>query len=98
MAATRPFDENGLGLTVDQAIQEVDRIKRLWVLLPDLPLFEEWERLIREYRVSGKNAHDARLVAAMHMHGIDSILTFNVGDFVRYRDLRVIHPASVAPL
>jgi predicted nucleic acid-binding protein len=70
VAGTRPFDENGLGLTIEQAIHEVDEIKRFWVLLPDVPLFEEWERLVRKHRASGRNAHDARLVAAIHATGL----------------------------
>lgn len=47
------------------------------------------------YSVSGKNAHDARLVAAMRVHGIDSILTFNAQDFVRYTEIRVLDAAKV---
>ena len=96
VAATRPFDENGLGLTVEPAIWEVEQVKRFWVLLPDVPLFDEWEQLVRTHRVSGKNGHDARLVAAMHMHGIESILTFNAKDFARYSDITVFDPATVA--
>jgi hypothetical protein len=41
-AATRPFDENGLGLTVEQTAREIDRIRRFWVVVPDVPLFGEW--------------------------------------------------------
>lgn len=94
-ATTRPFDLNGLGWTIEQATKEFDQVKRFWVLLPDVPLFEEWERLVKAYRVSGRNTHDARLVAAMHAHGIGSILTFNVSDFTRYRDITVIDPANL---
>jgi predicted nucleic acid-binding protein len=96
VAATRPFDQNGLGLTVDQAMDEISEIKRLWVLLPDVPLFDEWERLVTSLRVSGKNAHDARLVSAMHAQGIDSILTFNWRDFTRFADITVIDPIPLA--
>src|ERR1035441_9787126 len=67
--ATRPVTENGLGMTVDQAMAEVTALKRLFTLLPEAPLQSEWERLITTYRVSGKNSHDARLVAAMMVHG-----------------------------
>jgi predicted nucleic acid-binding protein len=95
-AATRPFDENGLGLTVDQVANEIEQIKRLWLLVPDVPLFEEWERLVKLYKVSGRNTHDARLVAAMHMHGIESILTFNLKDFTRFEDITVIDPAMIS--
>jgi predicted nucleic acid-binding protein len=94
-AATRPFAENGLGLTIEQATKELEQIKRFWGLLPDVPLYEEWERVVKMHRVSGRNAHDARLVAAMHVHGIEKILTFNVKDFVRFGDITVLDPASV---
>jgi predicted nucleic acid-binding protein len=94
-AATRPFAENGLGLTVEQATKELEQIKRFWGLLPDVPLYEERERVVKMHRVSGRNAHDARLVAAMHVHGIEKILTFNVKDFVRFGDITVLDPASV---
>ena len=94
-AATRPFAENGLGLTVEQATKELEQIKRFWGLLPDVPLYEEWERVVKMHRVSGRNAHDARLVAAMHVHGIEKILTFNVKDFIRFGDITVLDPASV---
>lgn len=84
-----------LGLSIEQASKELDQIKRFWVLLPDVPLFEEWERVVKAYRVSGKNTHDARLVAAMHVHGIHSILTFNGNDFARYTDITVVDPATL---
>ena len=68
-AITRPVDENGLGFTSEQAAAEVDTLMRLFVLLPELPLLQEWRRLVAAYRVSGKNPHDARLVAAMIVRG-----------------------------
>src|ERR1019366_7519195 len=92
--ATRPVGENGLGLTSEQTAREIDQIKRLWTLLPEVPLFEEWERLVRTYQVCGRNTHDARLAAAMYVHGIENILTFNGKDFVRYTEIKVIDPAS----
>ena len=33
-----------------------------------------------------------RLVAAMKVHGIESLLTFNVQDFKRYPDISVLNP------
>jgi predicted nucleic acid-binding protein len=95
-ATTRPVDENGLGFKTEQAIAEIDALKRLFVLLPEVPLSEEWWRLVVTYRVSGKNTHDARLVAAMIAHGVGSILTFNVQDFIRYREIAVVDPNTLA--
>jgi predicted nucleic acid-binding protein len=51
---------------------------------------------VKAYRVSGKNTHDARLVAAMHVHGIESILTFNGNDFGRYTGITAIDPAAMS--
>jgi predicted nucleic acid-binding protein len=51
---TRPIAANGLGYTTAQAAAEVSALKRLFALLPELPLQEEWERLVTHYRVSGK--------------------------------------------
>jgi predicted nucleic acid-binding protein len=47
------------------------------------------------YRVSGKNAHDARSVAVMVVNRIDKILTFDTGDFTRFSEIRALHPQSV---
>jgi len=38
--------------------------------------------------------HDARLVAAMNVHGVRRILTFNTDDFKRYQ-IEALHPSSV---
>jgi predicted nucleic acid-binding protein len=93
--ATRPIAANGLGFSTEQATAEVETLKRLFVLLPELPLQDVWERLVADYRVSGKNAHDARLVAAMVVHGIESILTFNAQDFLRYGKIRVLDVMAI---
>jgi len=95
--ATRPVEaENGLGMTIETVTEEVAVLKDLFPLLPEpSSLFEEWERLVTTHRVSGKNTHDARLVAAMKVNGIRKILTFNVRDFTRYRDLEPIHPQTL---
>jgi len=47
------------------------------------------------HQVSGKPAHDARLVAATRVHGITDILTFDKSGFSRYPGIEVVHPAEV---
>lgn len=94
---TRPLAQNGLGFTPAQARTEIDQLKKLFTLLPDTPdVLPAWERLVTSYAVSGKSAHDARLVAAMQVHGIDQLLTFNVVDFQRYPMITVLDPGVVA--
>lgn len=93
---TRPAGENGLGLTAIQASAELGALKNLFNVLPELALLDEWEKLVIRYSVSGKNTHDARLVAAMKVHGIDSTLTFNIQDFSRYGEISVLDPLAVS--
>jgi predicted nucleic acid-binding protein len=88
--ATRPIVANGLGFSTEQAAAEIDALKRLFILTPELPLQDAWERLVVDHAVSGKNAHDARIVAAMLVHGVESILTFNAQDCLRYGEIRVL--------
>lgn len=95
--ATRPRHKNGLGLSVDATLKEVRQIERLLTLLPDTPaIYATWKQLVVEHRVSGVKVHDARLVATMKTHGVTELLTFNVDDFVRYSEIQVRHPDSVA--
>ena len=62
-------------------------------LLPDgAAVFPEWQRLVVTHDVKGRNAHDARLVAAMVVHGVDHLLTFNGADFARFPGLTVLAP------
>lgn len=98
-SATRPVQRNGLGLTIEEASAELQRLETLFPVLPDVPeIYPEWKRLVLEYGVMGVNVHDARLVAVMRVHGLTHILTFNTGDFTRYSsEITPVHPASVTP-
>jgi predicted nucleic acid-binding protein len=96
VVATRPVAINGLGLSVAEATAELTRLKALFPLLPDTPaVYPEWERLVTALGVTGKNAHDARLVAALSAHGLTHLLTFNTQDFARYPGITALDPATV---
>jgi predicted nucleic acid-binding protein len=97
--STRPrAGANGLGLSVLECEMEVARIKRLFLLLPDLSgLFGEWETLVRDHSCHGRVSHDARIVAAMRTHGVSKILTFNAADFVRFPDVTILVPGENCP-
>lgn len=94
--ATRPVANNGLGLSIAKAEVELVSLKTLFELLPDTPeIFPEWERIVLQYRVSGKQAHDARLVAAMRVHNLTHLLTFNIGDFKRFSVITAVNPQTI---
>ncbi|MBE9058425.1 PIN domain-containing protein [Sphaerospermopsis sp. LEGE 08334] len=94
--STRPLDKNGLGLSINQAEEESEKLKKIFILELDTPqTFTEWESLVIQYQVMGKQVHDARLVAAMLAHNITHLLTFNIDDFKRFSDIVVVDPRSV---
>ncbi len=93
--ATRPVANNGLGLSIAQPEQEIVSLKTLFALLPDTAeIFFEWEKIVLKYRVSGKQAHDARLVAAMTVHNLTHLLAFNSTDFNRFSTITAVSPQS----
>jgi len=95
-AMTRPTSRNGFGLTVEKAEREVRVIESGMTLLADSEsVYREWRRLILQHGVSGVQVHDARLVAAMRVHGVRHILTLDAGDFARYDGIVVLHPGNV---
>jgi predicted nucleic acid-binding protein len=83
-------------MTTVEAASELERIKAMFLFLPETPaIYPVWEALVVEHRVIGKPAHDARLVAAMRVHGLTAILTFDRTGFSRYPAIEVIHPEQV---
>jgi len=94
--ATRPADKNGFGLTVAEAERQTRVIEKGMVLLPDsAAVYREWRRLVLAHSVSGVQVHDARLAAAMGVHGVTHLLTLNPDDFKRYRHLTAVDPRSL---
>jgi predicted nucleic acid-binding protein len=97
VVATRPIQQNGLGLSTAATLEEVARLKNMLPLLPDTPaIYPAWEQLVVQYGVIGKPAHDARLVAAIQVHGLSGILTFDKTGFSRYAHIEVVHPYDLA--
>lgn len=95
-AATRSPAQNGLGLAVAVVASLLDFIEQVFAVLPDEPrIHDAWKRLVTTHGVVGNRVYDARLVAAMAVHGVGRILTFNTGDFTRDA-IEVIHPSAVS--
>jgi len=93
---TRPVSANGFGKSAVEAAAEVSGLKATFQFLDDTPaIYPAWEQLVTAHAVLGKNAHDARLVAAMVVHGVTHLLTFNDADFRRFTAITVLTPAAV---
>jgi predicted nucleic acid-binding protein len=84
-------------LSPEEADRSAISVESRLRFLPDsATVHQEWRRLLVLYRVSGVQVHDARLVAAMHVHNVNRILTFNTKDFARFTDIEAIHPTNLA--
>lgn len=91
--ATRPADQNGLGWTHDQTLDAVAKIEEFAsIVIESTDVYAEWKRLVVANKVTGVQAHDARLVAAMNVHGVRRVVTFNTHDFDRYEGIEAIQP------
>lgn len=105
--ATRPPGTagNGLGMTADEADAEVEAFEGFFTVLEDVPsIYREWRVLMKNWGVTGRQAHDARLIATMIAHKIPILMTFDLNHLKRYEErgiviagqpLRIIHPSDV---
>lgn len=94
---TRPVTaREGFGLSVAEADKRAKLIESRFTFLPDSKkVHDEWRRLIVSYSVEGVSVHDARLVAAMVVHGIKNIISIDAPDFGRYSEITALHPNDV---
>jgi predicted nucleic acid-binding protein len=96
VVATRPVSVNGFGLSPAQAEPRVRAMMVTFSVLRDPPdLLERWLDLCSRYGVSGRPAHDTRLVALMLAHGLTHLLTLNSADFARYAEITTVTPDDV---
>lgn len=95
---TRPTTaRGGLGLSVEATERRVRLLERHFRVLPDSPtVYQEWKSLVIAHKVMGVQVYDARLVAAMNVHGVTNILTINVTDFNRYPVIQAVAPTGIS--
>lgn len=88
VVATRPVENNGFGLSPEIAGAEIENIIETYTLLNDNEtVFHSWKQLVANYRVSGKTAHDTKIVALMQSHKLTKLYTINKKDFKRFEPL-----------
>jgi predicted nucleic acid-binding protein len=98
--ATRPVVNNGLGLSGREVAKAYeDTIEPLCGVLVETDTVPDvFRRLLSQYDVVGKQVHDTRLVAIMLTWQVNSILTLNERNFLRYQPegIAIVTPASIA--
>jgi len=92
--ATRPADNNGLGLKQPSAQANVRAFRaRTSLLAEDSRVADRLLGLLDEIPCGGRQVHDANVVATMLVHGISTLITINLADFTRFE-----HHISLIPL
>jgi predicted nucleic acid-binding protein len=97
VVATRPLQVNGLGLSPNDTIHNIDEFRNRFLFFPETEeVSNELRVLIIKYRLSGARTHDANVVATMSAHGVSKLVTDNTGDFSAFStiqtfDLPTIH-------
>lgn len=96
VVATRPTDQNGLGLSLEAALDNVSEfLKRTTRLEEGGETWLTWLQLIERVPCSGKQLHDAYVAATAIAHKIPILVTENVQHFRRFEpELRVIDLAE----
>ena len=83
--ATRPAQNNGLGLKPADAAANVQAIReRTAFLAEDAKVADRLQALLADVECSGKQVHDANVIATMLAHGVGTVVTMNVTDFARF--------------
>lgn len=83
--ATRPFELNGLGLSIPVTEAKAAVFEQTFPIMPETQeIYPTWKSLVHAAGVVGKQVHDARLVAVCQVLGIEQILTFNTRHFMRF--------------
>ncbi|GAB4305731.1 MAG: hypothetical protein Fur0025_47800 [Oscillatoriaceae cyanobacterium] len=96
VVATRPVEVNGLGWNIAQTRTIVEQLLIRFPLLEESPdIFPNWLDLVTVNRVMGKRTHDMRLVAAMLVHEVTHILTFNPSDFAGTPGITIVLPQEL---
>jgi predicted nucleic acid-binding protein len=91
VVATRSVEANGLGLSADDALANIEQLaERLEFCEETQAVSTRLRSLVRAHRWTGKKIHDANVVATMEAHGITRLVTENPDDFEAYRNITVI--------
>lgn len=72
-------------LTVEQVVKQIETIASLFRIADDTEeVTAHLLSLLQEFPTSGKQIHDANVVATMLAYGIDTLATLNTSDMKRF--------------
>ena len=93
---TRPMDSNGLGLSRRDAVRNAEAIvERSTILDENRHVALRLLDVARTTACSGRQLHDANVVATMQEHGLTRLVTGNLGDFRQFGGLDLVDLAEL---
>lgn len=91
VVATRPIENNGLGMTTDMALDNVKRFQNIASLVAETlqagELFIEWAG---KHQIRGKKLHDLQILATASVAGMHALITANEKDYPKLPLLTII--------
>ena len=83
-------------LTIAQTVKEVEAMKSLFQMADETTAVRDrLLNLIQTYPTSGKQIHDANIVATMLVYGIGTLFTLNLDDFRRFSsEITLVSPVD----
>lgn len=96
VVSTRPVAVNGLGQSARHALENVEAILARSTLLEEtLEVSDGLRALVKRLRCTGKQVHDANVVATMLGHRVRHLITGNLADFHRFEGIELLDLAEV---
>lgn len=88
VVATRPVELNGLSLSAAVASENAAKLRGRMLFCDETrAVFTRLQELMAEVGFTGKQVHDANVVATALTHGVSSVVTANTAHFERFTPL-----------
>ncbi len=82
VVATRSVRQNGLGLKLRDALDNISEFRSRTIFLEEtLQTAEKLAEIIKSKGIQDKRIHDMNIAATMISHGVGILFSFNPGDF-----------------
>lgn len=93
VAATRPVEQNGLGLGLPDALDNIAEFRSRTIFLEEtLEVNNTLIEIIRSTGISGKRIHDINIAATILSHRMENLLTFNPEAFIGIGNINIRVP------
>lgn len=91
VVATREPEENGLGLSPEDAVSNIETFTKRTAMIEESEEVSDYlSDMVSKYNLTGKQIHDANIAATMKTSSIQLLITENSEDFKEFDEITVI--------